>query len=62
MPRMIAGYIVVVVFDDQSKSYHGPFFTEERARKYATSSDQIVDYSIEPLVIPHGVNLNVEEK
>jgi len=62
MARVYAAYIVIVLFDDQSKSYHGPFFTEDRAKAYAESSEAIVDYSIEPLVIPHRVLLNMEER
>jgi len=62
MARMYAGYIVVAVWDDQHKSYHGPFFTEDRAKRYAESSDTIVDYSIEPLVIPHHLVLEATER
>lgn len=62
MARVYAAYIVVTVFDDQSKHYHGPFFTEDRAREYATSSKAIVDYSIEPLVIPHRILLDMVER
>ena len=60
MTRMYAGYIVVIVFDDQTKSCHGPFFTEERAKQYASNNSAIVDYTIEPLVIPHHLVLNAE--
>ena len=61
MPRMFAAYIVVIVFDDQNKSYHGPFFTEERALEYAsTPGNGIVDFTIEPLVIPHHLRLSAE--
>jgi hypothetical protein len=60
MARMFTGYIVVAVFDNQERVYFGPFFTEERAREYAGSSDNIVDYCVQPLVIPHHVKLNVE--
>lgn len=62
MARMIVAYIVVIVFDDQHKGYHGPFFTEDRARAYATSSEAIVDFTIEPLVIPHHLLLTAEER
>ena len=57
---MIVGYIVVIVFDDQSKSYHGPFLTESRAKAYAEGSTSIIDFTIEPLVIPHNIRLNIE--
>ncbi len=62
MARVYAAYIVVIVFDDQSKHYHGPFFTEDRAKAYAESSNTIVDYSIEPLVIPHHILLDMGER
>jgi len=62
MVRMFTAYIVVAVFDDQHKSYFGPFRNEDRARQYAGSSDSIVDYSIEPLVIPHGLVVDLETR
>lgn len=61
MARMIVGYIVVIITDDQDKSYHGPFFTEDRARRYAESDTAIVDYTILPLVIPHHLVLDATD-
>lgn len=62
MPNMFCGYVVRLTFDDQSVSIHGPFFTEERAKKYATSSNRIVDFTIEELTIPHSLRVHVEER
>jgi hypothetical protein len=61
MPRAFAAYILCIVFDDQTKSYHGPFFTEDRAKRYVEGQREIVDFTIEPLVIPYHLRVNIDE-
>lgn len=60
--RMITGYIVRIVFEDQKVSYHGPFLTEDRANSYVFRAYGIVDHEVLPLVIPHTLHVIVEDK
>lgn len=61
MPRTYVAYIIRVIFEDQSVSYHGPFLTKGRAERYANDG-AIVDFVIEPLVIPHHIHVEITER
>lgn len=61
MARTFAAWIIRVTFADQSISYHGPFINKDRAERYATCAE-IVDFVIEPLVVPHGIFLDITER
>lgn len=61
MPRTYVAWITEVIFDDQSRSYHGPFLTEARALQY-TASDRIVDFKVLPLVIPYHIHVEITER